>query len=345
MKFLRIAILPLMFLAACTSSNKSDDGADVGFYVVNEGSFGRTLGSVTYVHPDSTDVRTDVVSDLGNTTCYGAKWEGSYYFVSKQGRRLVRCDEKTMVQGATLDELGGDGRAFVGIDKKTGAVSTRDGVFRLTLEPLLLGAVVEGTQGVQCGGMYAIGGYLYVINQDKGLQIFDIAKNYVLVKEHAGVSTGFTRAKDGSMWAAGETFLVRIDPRNLEVKELSLPDGAKIYNSWGSWNAGSLCSGVEENVLYFTKSDSEWGGGNAIYRYDIAEDKLTSWTASTDSEDAFYGAGLGVDPHTGNVVATYVKGYDFNDNRLVVFDWKTGKEKSRITYSGYWFPAMLMFNR
>lgn len=327
-----------------------------GMFIVNEGWFGHESGSVNYFDPATQEITTNVYQSaneaktLGTTTCYGARWMDNFYFISKQGRRLVVADAMSMADRGSIDMLsGGDGRAFVGISETDGVVTTSEGAYVVKLSPLSIAATpIAETEGSQCGGVFATKDHLFVINQDEGLQIFAVADNYKLVASEADVSVGFALAKDGSLWAADGSTLFGIDPKTLAVTRVAMPASIKISNSWGSWNKGSLCASPLENVIYFAKSGA-WGGGREIYRYRIGDPTSLDavFASSTKNDDAFYGGALAVDPVTGDIVATFVRdgwGDSYNDNRLVTFDGKTGIEKSRITFEHYWFPAMVLFN-
>lgn len=323
-----------------------------GAYIVNEGWFGHDNGSVNYYNFTTNTIETNVFSKnnqnqtLGVTSQYGASWDGNLYFVSKQGRRLVQAETLGLTEIGALEDIGGgDGRAFCGIDDKKGVITTTDGAFQLNLKPLSLGGVIEATKGVQCGGVIASDGHLFVVNQDEGLQIFSTS-DMKLVNTIENVSVGFAKTKDGNIWAAANNKLIKINPKTLAIETVDLPSGVVINSSWGAWNAGSLCAATDENALYFTKSGA-WGGGNGIYKYvvgDIAS--LNQVFAQGVADDAFYGASIRVNPTTGDVVATFCRdgwGDSYADNRLVVFDGKSGKEKSRLQFEYYWFPAMVFF--
>lgn len=329
-----------------------------GILIVNEGWFGHDQGSVNHLDLESKILtpniykNNNVPRELGVTTCYGTEYQQNLYFVSKQGRRLVVADMLSMEDRGSIEQFngGGDGRAFAGIDDKTGVITTSEGAYILQINPLSGGSEVllAETKGDQCGGVYATKQHIFVINQEKGLQIFSTGANAVLVKTIPDVSVGIARAKDGSLWAAATTSLIKIDPSTLATQEIQLPEGVKISNSWGAWNKGSLCASQTENALFFTKGGT-WGGGREIYRYQIGDiGSLSSvFASSSQPDDAFYGSGIGVDPVSGDIVATFVKdgwGDSYSDNRVVVFDGKTGAEKKRINFDYFWFPAAIMFN-
>lgn len=326
-----------------------------GFYIVNEGWFGHENGSVNYFDTEKKELITNIYKnnntnlELGVTTTFGTEWHGNYYFVSKQGRRLVSANAMSFKDNSSLLQLGGDGRSFAGVTSTTGVVTTGDGAFRVSLNPLGVGDILESTDGEQCGGVYATDSHVFVINSRKGILVYSVADNYKLVKDYGKGSVGFAKAKDGSLWAAEDNQLLKINTTTLEMTEVELPAGVKISDSWGAWNAGSLCASATENCLFFTKSGM-WGGGREIYRYVIGDagSLANIFAKSTVQDDAFYGAGINVDPVSGDIVATFVKdgwGDSYKDNRLVIFDGKTGAEKLRFNHEGFWFPSMIIFNK
>lgn len=335
-----------MGLSGCNgTSNGIVEPAANGFYIVNEGWFGHDMGSINRVDfAADTMAFTPRIESFGNTTCFATRFGNDIYFVSKQDERLVVCDGATLKKRDVLMELNGkDGRAFAGVDSRSGVVTTSGGAYRVSLAPLGLGNVIAETASSQCGGVYATKGKLYVINQDLGLQTFDIADSYKSLDTLADVGVGFEVAKDGSVWCAGSDFLVKIDPNSGESTKIELPAGIDIYVNWGAWNAGGLRASKTENALYFAKSAGMFGGGNSFYRYDIASNNVELFGTSTDKNDSFYGASIACHPKTGNIWAMFVNGYTFNDNRLVEFDGKTGAEIKRYTYGQYWFPSMILF--
>lgn len=351
-KFLLIFCALALF--ACQKSNvpEPEPAAEPIVYIVNEGWFGHEMGDVNRFDFSKGIFEKNLFASqndkltLGATTCYGTRFDGKFYFVSKQGNRLVQANGSDFKHIATLTEIGGDGRAFAGVNQNEGVVTTSKGAFRVSLNPLKLGAALEGTDDKQCGAVAVVGDYVFVINSAKGIQIYSVSQGYKLVKELGKGSVGFVEMPTG-LWAANDNELLKIDPTTLNVETIVLPEGVKINSSWGAWNKGSLCGDPKNNVLYFAKSGA-WGGGNAIYRYVIGEPKSLEkvFATSNDAEDSFYGAGIAVNPTNGMIVATFTKdgwGENYANNRLVFFSPQTGNETGRYLYSGYFFPAMILF--
>ncbi len=330
-----------------------------GIIIVNEGWFGHENGSINYFNLQTNTQHLNVFKqnnpeiDLGTTTQYGTIERGNIYLISKMGQSIVVADAHSMKykRSLTLDN-NISGRAFTTINDQYGVLTTSNGAFKLSLNPLSIVASLPGLEDVsnskkQCGAVYSNDKYIYVISQAKGALIYN-ATNMELVKTIEGIEVGFAQTSDGNIWAAKkQSTLVKIDPTTLATTEYSLSASVKIYNSWGAWNAGSLCAAHTENALYFTKAGM-WGGGNEVYKYIPGkESSLEKVFAKGKEDDAFYGASIRIDPATDNIVATYTKsgwGDSFSDNRLVIFSGKTGAEIKRITYEHYWFPSTILFN-
>ena len=70
---------------------------------------------------------------FGVTTQYATIWGEYAYFVSKQGNRLVVADAETLKKKAVFTDLGGDGRAFTGVDDKIGYISLSNGICQFNI--------------------------------------------------------------------------------------------------------------------------------------------------------------------------------------------------------------------
>ena len=330
-----------------------------GFFIVNEGSFGRTMGTVDYFADASS--RTPAVykaanpgKELGNTTDYGALWNGNYYFVSKQGRKLVKAlaaDFKDQgeftpgVQGADAD-----GRSFAGVDANHGVYTTANGAYIVDLNTFtgikyLEGSKGSGTTGMsaQCGAAVTEGDYIFVINIKDGVLVYSKA-DYSFIKNLCPAHIGFVKSKDGSLWASDGGSLYRINTSSLSVVKTDLPEGLSVYTDRWAWKPAIFAASSSENALFFGSAD-----GNEvkkIYKYEIGNaSSLSQPFAQGGATDFLYGAGIQVDPSTGDVLASFTGvSWGDNKNKLVVFDGKTGAEKSRFEYEEYVFPAMIIFN-
>ena len=333
-----------------------------GFFVINEGSFGRTMGSVDYFADAST--RTPHVyqtanpgKELGNTTEFGTKWNGNYYFVSKQDRTLVKASATDFVDGgeysAAVAGSDADGRSFAGIDENYGVYTTSNGAYVVDLNTFKSVSYLEGSRGVgstgmsaQCGGAITAGDYIFVINVKDGVYVYSkadrsLVRSEVLCPAHIG----FVQSKDGNIWASDGPSLYCINPKTLAVTKTDLPDGLEVYSDQWAWKPAMFDASATENVLYFASAGDNYAVQN-IYRYQIGDaSSLAQPFATGGANDYLYGGGFRVDPVSGDLVATFV-GVSWGDdqNKRVVFDGKTGAEKSRLEYQEYLFPTMVLFN-
>lgn len=341
-----------------------------GFYVVNEDWFGHDNGTVNYFKKEGAlynpiyrayrTVNTNEADWLGTTTQFATTWGDNIYFCSKQGNRLVVADAKTLKKKAIITTIGGDGRSFVGIDDRKGYIGHSSGIVTFNIENLTLGTPIEGVSG-QIGTMCLSASKVFAISQKNGLYVID-TKTDKIEKTIAGSFNTLACSKDGNIWIAGTNNLLQLDPVTLETEEIAYPDGAKIGSSWGAWNAGSLCASIQNNVLYWTNSTK-------VVKYDI-DAKTANTSAYTlgksefNTNLAFYGAGLRVDPLTDELVLTvkhsgwgasgaYNWIYILNANGQEIANFKVkGDNGSGASWGNnaedwdgkyFWFPAMPFF--
>jgi len=319
-----------------------------GFYIVNEGWFGRGTGTVSFYRYDTNQLEDSVfvkenpdknLEPASATLDFGTIYKEKLYLVTKAGGPVVVADAYSMKELKRIPAQGGnDWRAFVGIDDTRGLLSSQKGLYVVDLNSLEVGTQISGISG-QVGDMIKAGNYIFVLSQTQGLVILS-ASTYAVIKKIAGMQVGFARTKDGAVWVAGGTKLNRIDPATLEVTPIDVP--FTVYGSWGAWHPGSITASSNDNTVYLAKNGS-WSGGKEIYRYNGTATSLQSPFITLPEGRALYGAGLGFDARLDRVVVTTVKsGYNFND--LYFYDPQTGAEKKNISYTGYYFPAVPVFH-
>lgn len=338
-----------------------------GLFLVNEDWYGWDNGTVNFLTSDGRWVyrafrRENPGETLGVTTQYGAIYGGRFFFVSKQanntagtstGGRLVVADALTLKRVAAFDEIGGDGRSFVGVDEHTAYIGTSSGITRLDLESMSLSETIAGTGGEgglyagQIGAMVRAGSYVFAAKQAVGVLVID-ATTYTLhtTIDLPTIST-LTLGRDGGVWAADATSLVRIDVATLETRSRLLPDDCRVSSTWGAWNAGSLCAAYRNNFLYFANEK-----GNQIARYHIPTDELDADFFTLPDQDKAYvqqfqGAGLRVDPRNDRLIVTATQsGYlsHYMNNWVHVVDGLSGELLGTVELEPYyWFPALPVF--
>ncbi|WP_298662755.1 DUF5074 domain-containing protein [uncultured Barnesiella sp.] len=338
-----------------------------GLFLVNEDWYGWDNGTVNFLTSDGRWVyrafrRENPGETLGVTTQYGAIYGGRFFFVSKQasstadastGGRLVVADALTLKRVAAFDEIGGDGRAFVGVDEHTAYIGTSSGITRFDLESMSLGEEIAGTGGEgglyagQIGAMVRAGSYVFAAKQSVGVLVIDAATHTLHATIDLPTISTLTLGRDGGVWAADATSLVRIDVATLETRSRLLPDDCRVSSTWGAWNAGSLCAAYRNNFLYFANEK-----GNQIARYHILTDELDADFFTLPDQgrayvQQFQGAGLRVDPRNDRLIVTATQsGYlsHYMNNWVHVVDGLSGELLGTIELEPYyWFPALPVF--
>ncbi len=338
-----------------------------GLFLVNEDWYGWDNGTVNFLTSDGRWVyrafrRENPGETLGVTTQYGAIYGGRFFFVSKQanntagtstGGRLVVADALTLKKVAAFDEIGGDGRSFVGVDEHTAYIGTSSGITRLNLESMSLGETIAGTGGEgglyagQIGAMVRAGSYVFAAKQSVGVLVIDAATHTLHATIDLPTISTLTLGRDGGVWAADATSLVRIDVATLETRSRLLPDDCRVSSTWGAWNAGSLCAAYRKNFLYFANEKE-----NQIARYHIPTDELDADFFTLPDQDKAYvpqfqGAGLRVDPRNDRLIVTATQsGYlsHYMNNWVHVVDGLSGELLGTIELEPYyWFPALPVF--
>ena len=155
----------------------------------------------------------------------------------------------------------------------------------------------------------------------------------------------FARISDGSVWAAGGTRLLKINPSTLDTVTVTLPFTAN--SSWDAWHPGSITASTSENAI-FIANNGTFTGGTTIYKYIVgAPSSLASPFITIASGDELYGAGIGYDASNNTLVVTTVQSggtthYSVND--LDIYNAGTGALITDLDYTGYWFPAIPVFH-
>ena len=338
-----------------------------GLFLVNEDWYGWDNGTVNFLTSDGRWVyrafrRENPGETLGVTTQYGAIYGGRFFFVSKQanntagtstGGRLVVADALTLKRVAAFDEIGGDGRSFVGVDEHTAYIGTSSGITRLDLESMSLGETIAGTGGEgglyagQIGAMVRAGSYVFAAKQSVGVLVIDAATHTLHATIDLPTISTLTLGRDGGVWAADATSLVRIDVATLETRSRLLPDDCRVSSTWGAWNAGSLCAAYRNNFLYFANEKE-----NQIARYHILTDELDADFFTLPDQgrayvQQFQGAGLRVDPRNDRLIVTATQsGYlsHYMNNWVHVVDGLSGELLGTVELEPYyWFPALPVF--
>lgn len=83
-----------------------------------------------------------------------------------------------------------------------------------------------------------------------------------VVKTIAGMVVAFTKTSDGSVWAAGGSRLLKINPSTLDTVTVALPFTAN--SSWAAWHPGSITASTSENAVFIANNATFTGGTTII---------------------------------------------------------------------------------
>lgn len=373
-----LALGLVSFLFACNSDDSTTDDNRIlpndyitplikpsGFYIVNEDWYGHDEGTVNFIdqsyHPFYRVYReNNPGKKFGVTTQSATTYGDYYYFISKQQNRLVVTD-KNLKEVLTLEDINGDGRAFVGATKSKGYISTSKGITVFDIDNLKVDKTLTGIN-TQVGNMAVINNKLYAVGSNNTLYIIDINTDNIL-KQYTDKYSQLTIDGKGIVWVGNGDQLVKINPFNNDEMTNIPINGTSIEGQWGAWNPGSLTASTDGKYVYWNANGGAWNGGNTIAQFDVDNNTLNPNFYKLGQDEnvmlEFYGAGMRIDPHTNNLVLTVKrKGWGSNGS----YNWvqiigKNGGLLKNIKLSGgtdestsynpdggyFWFPAQPLF--
>lgn len=329
-----------------------------GFYIVNEDWFGHDLGTVNYFKNDGSILyrayrAANPNETLGLTAVFATIYGDNAYFVSKQENRLVVADAATLTKKASLTDIGGDGRSFIGVSPEKGYIATSNGVFIFNTKTLQVTGQVAGVVA-ETASMLQVGPYVLALTNGQGIVVIDTLTDTI---SHWIEGTNFSymvRSKDGTVWIGAANSLFQVDPVALKITDEFDITAAPINATWYAWNAGSFSASTQQNVLY-------WTAGNSVAQFDVETKSLRTDFYNLGQDESgvpleFYGAGLRVDPLTDQLVLTVKRegwGDNFSYNWVQIINPQGGLVSTKSVTGGtgngdesdlyYWFPAMPFF--
>lgn len=349
-----------------------------GVFIVNEDWFGHRNSTLNFIS-DKGDWSYDVYKkenpgkELGATSQYGTIYGGKFYIVSKQeidggasivGSRLAVCDPLTMKSLKEFTTIGGaDGRAFLGVDEKTGYISTSNGIWLYDIEGMKIGTQIAGTENIhtdpygklykgQSGTMLRVGDRVFAMHQDNGIIVIN-ANTHQVETTITGAYGSITQSKDGNLWVSvaadhggmGGTKpeLVKLNPYTLETKTLNIPSTiSAIPNSWYAWTADGFCSSAKENKIYW-KEDGGWFAATKIFYYDIDNNEFGEVYNWGGTAWQLYGAAFRIHPVTDEIYAFLYQGFGSQSYSLGKLSTSGSVIATYPMTNNYWFPALPVF--
>ena len=325
-----------------------------GFFLVNEGWYGHGSGTLGFYRYDTQTLEDSVFTkanpgkDLDPNTStleFGMAYNDRIYLLSKIGGPLVQLDAISLKETARIAAgNSNDFRALLPVDTTLAILGTGDGLFKLNLQTLAVGAAIPGIAG-ETGDMMMAGNYIFVLSASDGLDILH-ATDYSIAKNSPGITVGLARSLDGMVWAAGgDSLLVKIDPSTLDTGNVKLP--FEINGTFGYWHPGSITASAKENAVYIAYNQS-YTGATAIYKYvDGTPSSNGQPFIQITAGKELYGSGLSYNAAKDElVVSTVESGYGthYSVNDLNFYSPADGTQIKDIPYTGYFFPAMAFFH-
>ncbi len=350
----------------------ADDFAD-GMFWLNEEWFTHTSGSINYIDEDG-QVFYRVYGNQNDNKAFGATsqfatiYAGKLIVMSKQawdagdtrdktGGRVVVADASTLKHIGSVDEIGGDGRACVGINPGKVYLSHTKGVRVMYMTDESISVAESDIEGIdtgrsgQMGDMVKAGKYVFAVHVGSALYVIDTeADEVVKTIDISGIQT-VARSLDGRVWIGCSKSLQPIDPETLELGDVLTVTAGSIGCSSGSWRPGNLRASTKTNTLFWSTGNFNGSTGDLI-RWDIdkVEDPstLTMLYKHGSEPDHTYSMGYGTpnyDPRTDTWVYCSTPGFGTAalSNRLHFVDATTGEMKHTIELDKYfWFPAIAL---
>lgn len=314
-----------------------------GTFIVNEDWFGHRNGSVNFLGYNGT-WEYNHLQDLGVTSCYGTFFGNRFYVISKQagnGGRITICDANSTRIIGKIDEIGGNGRSFCGVDEHKAYVSTDKGISIIDLDNMKTTGSVKGLNSAQHGNMVRLYDYVYASQYGKALQVIDCSTDKVVATIDSPVYS-IVMSKDGQLWVSTNNGISRVNTESRQLEKIALPSGISVpANSSFAWTPDGLCASLQNNVIYWTSAS------NKVYKYDITtnEAKLIIDLTNDPEKRSIYGCSFRVDTKTDNLYLTAAVGYQ-NDYKVRRYD-ADGKQLAEYVMDdkdkNYWYPGMFVF--
>ncbi|MCD2424193.1 DUF5074 domain-containing protein [Niabella pedocola] len=324
-----------------------------GFFVITEGSYGQTAGTVNFYAYGADTVITRAYekanpgkitsnASLSSTLQFACLYNQKLYLISKLNGPILRLDARTLKEEARYNQESSNWRSLIGVKDNQGLVSAADGVYAINLNTLGVQYKLSAVSAVNTGDMLKEGNYVYLL-QANGAKIID-ATNYSFVKGFANINRGFARTPNGKVWASTGSRLIAID-KNLDTVGVALPVG---IGSFGLDAPTRITASAKENAVFYHS-------GSAIYKYVDGNAGSLGQPFITISESPFmvYGA-IRYDRNKDYLVVNGIKGYGglAGVNFLLIYNASTGALVKKITYGNdgsvvdfnhIYFPELTVF--
>lgn len=379
-----------------------DDYND-GTLWLNEEWFTHKNGSFNYLTSPEIESDEEIVyrpyekvndnAGFGATSQYGMIFADKLFVMSKQehdrgdiraqvGGRLVVADATTLKTIATFTEIGGDGRACVGVGPHKAYIGHHAGVRVLTWDDdnnmTLADSDIAGIGNTTAGDNSSIGGNqalynqqtgdmvatadkVFILQQGIGLHVIDAATDQLIRTIDDKKIGALTQSADGMLWyatatdaSAGHSMLHCIDPSSMEEVKMPTEVPGVIATGWGAWRSNNFFSAKDRQMLFWNGSESSIvSSGSTIYAWDTESDasalkpiySFEGVKGVSESLNQQVYASMRYDDRCGAVLfaTTTSPSANYRYNWLNFFNVDDNSLKSVRLKDYYWFPAMPIF--
>lgn len=326
-----------------------------GALVLNEGVFGATNGSVSFLPEGSDRLRTSLYSRLNQQATLGQTVQSATYFNDKL--YLVSVGGPNYITVVDADN-------FKVIDSLTNSAATLNRPTHLTMVSETVG-YLRDTDGLHKVDLAAksvtvidrafpandqhllIDDQLYFYN-DTLLRKFDPATDQLIDDLVFKASVGaMTQSRDGNIWLAlGTTPATLVEVSTADFRKIRTVEMPESFDFTAGWKAFPLLASPVEDAL-FVMPYQGYNVSKTITKVDVSTDTPTTETLAdlsqwSDEELGMVYGQPGIDPVSGNLYVTGIKGYEaYSSNALFVINGNTGAQEGKVTDVGE-FPAMVL---
>lgn len=310
-----------LLLNGCSKNEPVPKGAfATGVFVINEGNFSESNGSVGFYDPAAKEVKQDIFAEVNGVTTGGLIQSVYFYanmafIIDQLGNRIEVVEAETFKSIATLDEglstprymTVANGKGYVAnwgpFDQNFNLPDSYVAVIDLT--SFTVSKTIPTGNGTE--GLFTYNNSVYAANSyEATVQIIDAETDAITgAIDVADAPVGFVEDKNGKVWVLSSSYF-----SGAALSQLDLNSKTVIKSFPVSSAAKSLVINGAGDQLYYLAAP--FGGD--------AEVKMVSIDATEDAASALITApnlyGLGIDPKTGVIYVGNHNGFQGNGTVL-----------------------------
>ena len=347
-----------------------------GFFILNEGWYGHDSGVLNYYDYDEQTIMPLVYRaaneemPLGVTSQYAQIFDDKIFICSKQhflddfddvGGRFIVANAHTLEQIVSIKEIGQDAdtRAFIGINKHKGYISTSNGIYIFDIDNMQVGKMIEKTEGDgsgyngQTGDMVRYGKYVFAAWQDTGILVIntetDEVEDLIDLPEISTVWLSTT----GRLFAALNTcywgvpsdndteVIIEIDPESFKTIDVFKTKIAP-QNTWGAWQHTAPVNDPDEDVIYYIPTQQDPDESVVVARYDLNKGEYTHDFITFEKGQLAYGNVINYIPKLDQLAVVTYAG-NLKQKYWLNFYSRKGELMNVVPFDdNYWFTSQLV---